>query len=146
MVLFAGCRFHRDYAMESRYAASDIAEVQLRRLDGLLGTSSELRTMRIEYYYPPLTNISNDSAQTSYSTLQGSPGPVKSIEISTGRTSGAMVVSGVDSTSSVRHDETKNVNKKSDTEARQAGGTVIGIVIVLAVAFLCYLSLKSYIK
>ena len=140
-----GCRCHRTTTVQTDHSATELIEVNFRRLYSLLTTSSERQTIRIEYY-PANFSLAADSAVSTPVPCGGSAGSIKSIEITNENSTTTQEVHRSDSTAVIDRSEEDHNQKASDTETRQAGGTVIGIVIVLAVALLFYEAVKIAIK
>ena len=92
-----GCRCHRTTTVQTDHSATELIEVNFRRLDSLLTTSSERQTIRIEYY-PANFSLAADSAVSTPVPRGGSAGSIKSIEITNENSTTTQEVHRSDST------------------------------------------------
>ena len=157
--LLPGCRCARHTSKSSNRTDISAIDVRSRSLSRLRDTLAERQTIRIEYYEPSsLGNMAWEHQEGSIlqpsadvggnnPTVAGGREPsVKSIEIVTERNSCSSMTTIKDSTNVSQNSTKETLQQEAASEARQDNGTLIGIAVVAAVAFLCYLTLKEVLS
>ncbi len=168
----AGCRAKRLVDTERSLTRIDDSRLELRRLDSLWSSSNETQTLRIEYYpesflltdgealytegrketsrNPQPGIVVNGSIPESRHDVPSSPYPVvgrgqqvKSVEYRKESSHDITSVAKEKSDAANMTEEASTEQVEKSSEARQDNGTVIGVAIVAAVAWLCYRMMKE---
>lgn len=172
-LVITGCRASKESKTRSGRTTATVAALELHRVDSLWSSLVERLKYKIEFY--PATGLHTNIQESTETpenpprerTLPPSPadpsaalpglstflggngggcGSVKSIEITASREAETQSLSLTDSTADCKSAETMESDTEKASEARQDNVTVATVCIVLALAALVYMLLKSALK
>lgn len=171
--VITGCRASLESKARRERTTATVAALELHRVDSLWSSLVERLKYKIEFY--PATGLHTNIQESTEAlgnppreqTLSPSPadpsaallgqstflggngggcGSVKSIEITASREAETQSLSLTDSTADCKSAETMESDTEKASESRQDNGTVATVCIVLALAALVYMLLKSALK